>query len=84
MRKQTLKTIEYSENLVIKMMISIDESTLYASVNYNDGEKKAACEKSFKNNIMGVKAMETFIEAMTEKEGYGILKYFNMIGEDNA
>lgn len=76
MRKQLLDTVEHSEALVVKMLISTDETMLFANVKYNDGEKKATIEKSFRNNVLGVKAMDAFIDKMVDDNG--ILDYFKL------
>ncbi|HEX9804387.1 MAG TPA: hypothetical protein VGA67_01790 [Candidatus Dojkabacteria bacterium] len=80
MRKQMLKNIEYSDALKAKLSISADESTLFAEIKYDDGDKKATCEKSFKNNVMGLKDMDIFIEKMTNNNG--ILDYFKLRSEN--
>jgi len=76
MRKQLLDTIEHSEHLKVKMLISTDETTLFAHINYDDGKQKATIEKGFRNNILGVKAMDSFIDKMVDNDG--ILDYFNL------
>jgi len=80
MRKQMLKNIDVSDFLNIKLFISVDESILFAEIKYDDGDKKAICEKSFKNNMMGLKDMDIFIEKMTNNNG--ILDYFKLRSEN--
>lgn len=60
----------------VKIFISTDEKELFVNVRYDDGDKKATREKSFKNNVIGSRDMETFINDMTKDNG--ILSYFNI------
>ena len=75
-RRLLLEKSQINDFIEVKISISTDEKELFVNVHYDDGKKKATCEKMFKNNVMGSRDMDNFITKMTDNNG--ILSYFNL------
>ena len=75
-RRLLLEKSQVNDFIEVKIFISTDEVQLFVNVKYDDGNTKATREKSFKNNAIGSRDMDTFINDMTKDNG--ILEYFNL------
>jgi len=75
-RKILLEKKEISDTITMKLFITNDESELFVKLDYNNGKVKVSKEKGFKNNSIGSREMEEYIELMGSEKA--ILEYFNI------
>jgi len=72
--RKVLEEKTISENLIYKISISLDESTVYLTVNYMEGN--FSIEKTYKNNIFSLESMDKEIDSFNTEEK--VRKYLNL------